>query len=284
MEYINDSSKNYNYSTAFQKIMNKYLKAEKKKRFKFEFMKNPSQILIDEICNKKRKIKFNEDDVNNIISEDRMDFDTYKYFQYNKKKIKKQYKSVNKNIYRYLFLNQKKIPKENEKNNNFNKYKIIKKSLSQNLYPSITNYHNEKILKFPKILKTKKMKIKNNYNNLLIKTKENSNLISINNHENRKDSNIPKETLTLKEHHNSKKLILKKSNTNLNFYTSFNSFNKRNYYDYYKKLNLLTDKSKEILKQLNYYSSKQNFFINKEKEKTNLLNTKFNKKEYLSDL
>ena len=128
------------------------------------------------------------------------------------------------------------------------------------------------------------MKIKNNYNNLLIKTKENSNLISINNHKNKKDSNIPKETLTLKEHHNSKKLILKKSNTNLNFYTSFNSFNKRNYYDYYKKLNLLTDKSKEILKQLNYYSSKQNFFINKEKEKTNLLNTKFNKKEYLSDL
>ena len=115
MEYINDSSKNFNYSTAFQKIMNKYLKAEKKKRFKFEFMKNPSQILIDEICNKKRKIKFNEDDVNNIISEDRMDFDTYKYFQYNKKKIKKQYKSVNKNIYRYLFLNQKKFPKKMKK-------------------------------------------------------------------------------------------------------------------------------------------------------------------------
>jgi hypothetical protein len=272
--------------------MNKYLKEEKQKRLKFEFIKNPSQILIKEIQNKKRKIKMKDNDFNNLLAEDNMDFDTHKYLLNNKRKMKKEYKSVDKNLFKYLFLNQNKANKENKKSNKQNKKKIILKSFSQNLQPSIMNFHNKKVLKFPQILKEKKVKINNNYNNLLIKANEGLNIIQNNSfcNEDKKDFNIISEPLSFKEMYKNKKLKIKKKDdlNDLNLYTNFshktiNSYNRKNYY---MKLNSLTDKSKEILKQLNCYSTKQNFYINKEKEKTNLLNNKYNivKKVNLSDL
>ena len=285
------SSKSIGYSETFQKIMNKYLKEEKQKRLKFEFIKNPSQILIKEIQNKKRKIKMKDNDFNKLLAEDNMDFDTHKYLLNNKRKMKKEYKSVDKNLFKYLFLNQNKINKENEKSNKLNKIKIMHKNFSQNLQPSIMNFNNKKVL-FPQILKENKVKINNNYNNLLIKTNDDLNLIQNNSfcNEDKKDFNIISKPFSFKEMYKNKKLKIKiKDDLNdLNLYTNFshktiNNYNKKNYY---MKLNSLTDKSKEILKQLNCYSTKQNFYFNKEKEKANLLNNKYNKVKNvnLSDL
>ena len=278
------NSKSIRYSKTFQKIMNKYLKEEYKKRLRFEFIKNPSHILIKEIYNKKRKIKMNEDDFNKILLEDKMDFDTYKYLLNNKRKrkIKKENKSMNKDLLKHLFLNKKKDNKENRKSSKLNKQKIIQKSFSQNLQPCIMNYNNKKFLRIPKILKDTKVKINNN-NNLSIKENKESNIIQNNSfyNEDKKDLNFIKGPFSFKEMYKNKKLKIKK-NDSLDFYTSLShkTINNYNRKKYFMKLNLLTDKSKEILKKLNCYSTKQNFYINKEKAKSNLLNLQKNKMIY----
>ena len=287
-DYINNN-KRAGFSNTFHKIINKYLKEERKKKLKLQFMKNPSQLLIEEIYNKKREKEMKEEyNFNNLLSEDQIDFDTHKFLIKNKKKIKKEYKSLNKKLLKYLFLNKakNKNKKEIEKNNknifNLQKKKIINKSLSQNYYPSNINYKNVKVLKFPNIFRLKE-NLKNKINNnLLNKTKKESNLNIISNKNN---NNKLKNSFSFTGIHNHRKQIVKNINK-FAFYTyyynkSINNYNKNNYYD---KLNSLNSKLKEISQKISFYSTNENFYINEQIRKSDLLIEKYNnKKNYKSE-
>ena len=155
-----DNYKGYEsgFSKAFQKIFRKYKKDERKKKLKFEFIKNPSQIFLDVIFNKKNEIDEEEDNINNLFSEEELDFDMHKFVVNNKNKINENYITSNKSLFKYLFTNESNdnnSKKDDSKKNvlklKLKKEKKIYKSLSQQLSPSIITFNNRNNLKFPKI-------------------------------------------------------------------------------------------------------------------------------------
>ena len=261
---------NYNYnenisfgfSKTFIKIMNKYLKEEKKKKKRIDLIKKPNKFYFFEKLYKKEGEKGNndEDDLKDIFLGENIDFDKHKYYTKNKNKIDENYKKENKRKknFRFLF-----VQKENEKNkigyNNENKKRIYK-SLSKNLLPSITKCNNIKLLEFPKIFPEKES-FKNKQKNLLIKTNSFSNLNS-----NYNRNNTFKTYFSLKGTSMPKKPLIKSKNKVLLSY--LRRFNKTNYYH---KLTLLSNKSKQISKNLSFYSNKS---INIEKD-NNKLNYKY---------
>jgi len=288
------------FSNEFQTIMNNYFKEEKKKKLNFEFMKNPTKIYIQEIYNKKSKIKIKDEDFfNDLLHENKMDFDKYKFLVNNHNKTTgDQYQPENKKISKHLFLkrykrkfrnknknnnnsndinnnnNDKNDNKDNNDNNdNMDSKKVMIKSLSQNLSPALINFNNIKLLKFPKIFPKHKYnnKIYTN-NNLLIKTNSQLSLCLDNN--NNKDNNF-NSFFSLKK----RKIPLKEINK-FSHYTNFinKTINKTNKKIYYNKLNSLTNASKKISKELTFYSINENLFINEQIKKTNLLKNKLKKK------
>ena len=291
--YENYRSSRSGFSRAFQKIFSKYLKDERKKRRKLEFIKNPSQIFLDVIYNKKNGNEDEEDNINNLFSEEEMDFDMHKFVINNKNKINENYKSSNKSLFKYLFINENNEnnnKKEDDKKNilklKLKKDKKIYKSLSQQLSPSIITFNNKNALKFPKIMNQKAKVITRNpkYNNLLINTNIESNMIPNNSIKNK----FLKNSLSVNGkgiHINKKKRLKLLYNTGFNTKIAFRTINNYNKNKYFKRLNSLTNKSKEILKKITFYSSNENIYINEQIKKYNLLNEKYTKKnnDYMTD-
>ena len=283
----NEKYKNFGsgYSWAFQKIFSKYLDYERKKRKKFEFIKNPSQIYLDVIF--KNNDDEEEDNINNLFSEEEMDFDMHKFVINNKNKISENYRPSSKSLFKYLYseIKDNNNKKEDEKKNilklKLKKEKKIYKSLSQQLSPSIITFKNQNSIKFPKIMSQKGNIITRNKkcNNLLINTNIESNIIP---NDNNNTNKILKYSLSI----NGKSLLINKKkrlkmlyNTGINTKINFKTINNYNKMNYFKRLNSLTNKSKEILKKITFYSNNQNLFINGQIKKYNLLNEKYTKKK-----
>ena len=252
---------NYNYnenisfgfSKNFIKIINKYLKEEKKKKKRIDLIKNPNKFYFFDNLYKKEVEKRNieEEDLKDIFLGENIDFDQHKYYTKNKNKIDENNTKKNKRKKNFKFLF---VQKGNEKNkigyNNENKKRIYK-SLSKNLLPSIIKCNNIKLLEFPKIFPEKES-IKNKQRNLLIKTNSFSNLDSNYNNNNFKTF------FSLKGRSTSKKSLIKGDNKFL--LSNLNRFNKTSYFH---KLTLLSNKSKKISKNLLFYSNNENIKIEK---------------------
>ena len=153
------------FSKTFQKIINKYLKEERKKKIKIELLNNPNKIILDEIYKKKRQLKIKEMDLfRSLYIGEKIDFDTQKFFKSRPKEKENHNVSDKKKVSKYYFL-LKNSMKENEKKNlniffKLNKTKAMNKSLSQNLAPSISKYNK----KMKDIIINKRIKNKNNSN------------------------------------------------------------------------------------------------------------------------
>lgn len=248
------------FSQTFQNIIQKYLKEEKRKKLKLQIIRNPSKILIEEILRNKNEMKVNEnDDLKNLLLEEKLDFDLHKFMQKNQGKIDEQNKSENKKISKDIFLN--KFKKRN-KRNKINQKIIIQKSLSQNLFPSILNFNKAKYLEFPNILCHRQIH-KN-------KSLQKFNLLNKLDNESKLNTNINYDTLKSFYNFSGKKISksIIKYNYNNYYKTVIKGYNKKNYFN---NLTLLTNKSKEISKNLTFYSNNENLFINKQIKKTSLI-------------
>lgn len=261
MNVKNFNNNNFRFSKTFQKLISKYLKYEKKRKIKIELMKNPNKIILEEIYKKKRQIKIKEEDFFKSLSiGEKIDFDTQKFLKSRPKEEKMQYISDKKKVSKYLFFKKSKnnLIKENERNY-FNPKKIMYKSLSQNLAPSIQKYNNIKLLQFPKIFPEKE----NEKNNLLFKAKSLNDL-----NYNKNENNTLKSFFSFSGYKTDINALpqrpLKKAYTKFLFKTNYSNkiFNNQNKRNYYNRLNLLTNKSKEISNNLSFYSINENDFIN----------------------
>ena len=182
------------------------------------------------------------------------------------------------NNYHFEIKNNEK--EDNIKNINVDKKKIIYKSLSQNFTPSLIKYKNIKLLKFPKIFPKKGEQIYKGgllkKNNLLIKTNSQLNVLSNNNKDLKSFFSLKKKNLPLKGINNKFPHYSNYINNNINI------FNKKKYYN---TLNSLTNQSKQISKDLSFYSNNEKYYINEQIKKTYIFNNKFkeDKRNYLSE-
>lgn len=274
MNVKNFNNNNFRFSKTFQKLISKYLKYEKKRKIKIELMKNPNKIILEEIYKKKRQIKIKEEDFFKSLSiGEKIDFDTQKFLKSRPKEEKMQYISDKKKVSKYLFFKKSKnnLIKENERNY-FNPKKIMYKSLSQNLAPSIQKYNNIKLLQFPKIFPEKE----NEKNNLLFKAKSLNDL-----NYNKNENNTLKSFFSFSGYKTDINALpqrpLKKAYTKFLFKTNYSNkiFNNQNKRNYYNRLNLLTNKSKEISNNLSFYSINENDFINEQIKKAEKIKQKY---------
>lgn len=274
MNVKNFNNNNFRFSKTFQKLISKYLKYEKKRKIKIELMKNPNKIILEEIYKKKRQIKIKEEDFFKSLSiGEKIDFDTQKFLKSRPKEEKMQYISDKKKVSKYLFFKKSKnnLIKENERNY-FNPKKIMYKSLSQNLAPSIQKYNNIKLLQFPKIFPEKE----NEKNNLLFKAKSLNDL-----NYNKNENNTLKSFFSFSGYKTDINALpqrpLKRAYTKFLFKTNYSNkiFNNQNKRNYYNRLNLLTNKSKEISNNLSFYSINENDFINEQIKKAEKLKQKY---------
>ena len=274
MNVKNFNNNNFRFSKTFQKLISKYLKYEKKRKIKIELMKNPNKIILEEIYKKKRQIKIKEEDFFKSLSiGEKIDFDTQKFLKSRPKEEKMQYISDKKKVSKYLFFKKSKnnLIKENERNY-FNPKKIMYKSLSQNLAPSIQKYNNIKLLQFPKIFPEKE----NEKNNLLFKAKSLNDL-----NYNKNENNTLKSFFSFSGYKTDINALpqrpLKRAYTKFLFKTNYSNkiFNNQNKRNYYNRLNLLTNKSKEISNNLSFYSINENDFINEQIKKAEKIKQKY---------
>lgn len=299
---IKKNGRTYNnknmFSKTFQKIINKYLKEERKKKIKIELLNNPNKIILDEIYKKKRQLKIKEMDLfRSLYIGEKIDFDTQKFFKSRPKEKENHHVSDKKKVSKYYFL-LKNSMKENEKKNlniffKLNKTKAMNKSLSQNLAPSIAKY-NKKMKDI--ILINKRIKNNNNNNN-----KNNFNDNNDNNINNIRLINFPK----IFPNEEKKNNLFFKTNSLLNlnsrnedgkslniFYSddennkigpiktpfktnySLKLINNLNKNKYYKRLNSLTDKAKKISNNISFYSKNEGDYFNVQIKTSNALKLK----------
>ena len=281
------------FSKTFQKIINKYLKEERKKKIKIELLNNPNKIILDEIYKKKRQLKIKEMDLfRSLYIGEKIDFDTQKFFKSRPKEKENHNVSDKKKVSKYYFL-LKNSMKENEKKNlniffKLNKTKAMNKSLSQNLAPSISKYNkkmkdiiinkriknnnnsnyfndnnnninNIRLINFPKIFPNEEKK-----NNLFFKTNSLLNLNSRNDDE--KTLNI----FYSDDEINKIGPIKTPFKTNYSL-KLINNLNKNNYY---KRLNSLTNKVKKLSNNISFYSKNEGDYFNVQIKTSNALKLK----------
>ena len=283
------------FSKTFQKIINKYLKEERKKKIKIELLNNPNKIILDEIYKKKRQLKIKEMDLfRSLYIGEKIDFDTQKFFKSRPKEKENHNVSDKKKVSKYYFL-LKNSMKENEKKNlniffKLNKTKAMNKSLSQNLAPSISKYNK----KMKDIIINKKIKNKNNSNYF----NDNNNNNNINNirlinfpkifpNEEKKNNLFFKTNSLLNlnsRNDDEKTLNIFYSDDEINkigpiktpFKTNYslkliNNLNKNNYY---KRLNSLTNKVKKLSNNISFYSKNEGDYFNVQIKTSNALKLK----------
>jgi hypothetical protein len=280
MEDISNQTINGGFSTTFLKIINKYLKDERKKRKILGIINNQKYYYFQKIYQKekdKNKNKNEEDIFEDIFPEEKIDYDKHKYFTKHKIKVEEQQKifQTKKKYKKSIFSKKSENDKINENNkindnndNNVNKKRIFK-SLSKNLFPSITKFNNIRLLEFPQIFPEKKKLCKSKTKNLLIQTNSFSNIISnytnhsikYNNNNSNNNNKSFKPYFSLSGTYNQKTIVAKERNK-YSFY-NHNLFNKENYFN---KLNLLTQRSKQINKNLSFYSNTNSNNNNKKKD------------------
>ena len=283
------------FSKTFQKIINKYLKEERKKKIKIELLNNPNKIILDEIYKKKRQLKIKEMDLfRSLYIGEKIDFDTQKFFKSRPKEKENHNVSDKKKVSKYYFL-LKNSMKENEKKNlniffKLNKTKAMNKSLSQNLAPSISKYNkkmkdiiinkriknnnnsnyfndnnnnnninNIRLINFPKIFPNEEKK-----NNLFFKTNSLLNLNSRN--KDKKNQNI----FYSDDEINKIGPIKTPFKTNYSL-KLINNLNKNNYY---KRLNSLTNKVKKLSNNISFYSKNEGDYFNVQIKTSNALKLK----------
>jgi len=296
---LKNNGRNYNnnnmFSKTFQKIINKYLKEERKKKIKIELLNNPNKIILDEIYKKKRQLKIKEMDLfRSLYIGEKIDFDTQKFFKSRPKEKEKHNVSDKKKVSKYYFL-LKNSMKENEKKNlniffKLNKTKAMNKSLSQNLAPSIAKYNK----KMKEIIINKRIKnYNNNYNNYLNDNNNNINNIRLINfpkifpNEDKKNNLLFKTNSLLNlnsrnddgktlnifysdDENNKIQSIKTPSKTNYSL-KLINNYNKNKYY---KKLNSLTNKAKKISNNLSFYSKNEGDYFSVQIKTSNALKLK----------
>ena len=283
------------FSKTFQKIINKYLKEERKKKIKIELLNNPNKIILDEIYKKKRQLKIKEMDLfRSLYIGEKIDFDTQKFFKSRPKEKENHNVSDKKKVSKYYFL-LKNSMKENEKKNlniffKLNKTKAMNKSLSQNLAPSISKYNK----KMKDIIINKRIKNKNNSNDF----NDNNNNNNINNirlinfpkifpNEEKKNNLFFKTNSLLNlnsRNDDEKTLNIFYSDDEINkigpiktpFKTNYslkliNNLNKNNYY---KRLNSLTNKVKKLSNNISFYSKNEGDYFNVQIKTSNALKLK----------
>ena len=282
------------FSKTFQKIINKYLKEERKKKIKIELLNNPNKIILDEIYKKKRQLKIKEMDLfRSLYIGEKIDFDTQKFFKSRPKEKENHNVSDKKKVSKYYFL-LKNSMKENEKKNlniffKLNKTKAMNKSLSQNLAPSISKYNK----KMKDIIINKRIKKNNNSNYLNDNNNNNINNIRLINfpkifpNEEKKNNLFFKTNSLLNlnsRNDDEKTLNIFYSDDEINkigpiktpFKTNYslkliNNLNKNNYY---KRLNSLTNKVKKLSNNISFYSKNEGDYFNVQIKTSNALKLK----------
>ena len=283
------------FSKTFQKIINKYLKEERKKKIKIELLNNPNKIILDEIYKKKRQLKIKEMDLfRSLYIGEKIDFDTQKFFKSRPKEKENHNVSDKKKVSKYYFLLKNSMKKKKKKNLNIffklNKTKAMNKSLSQNLAPSIAKYNkkmkdiiinkrpknynnnnknylnnnnnninNIRLLNFPKIFPNEEKK-----NNLFFKT---NSLLNLNS---RSDDG---KTLNLfySDDENYKIQSVKTPSKENYSLKVINNLNKNKYY---KKLNSLTNRAKKISDNLSFYTKNEGDYFNVQIKTSNAIKLK----------
>ena len=282
------------FSKTFQKIINKYLKEERKKKIKIELLNNPNKIILDEIYKKKRQLKIKEMDLfRSLYIGEKIDFDTQKFFKSRPKEKENHNVSDKKKVSKYYFL-LKNSMKENEKKNlniffKLNKTKAMNKSLSQNLAPSISKYNK----KMKDIIINKRIKNNNNSNYFNDNNNNNINNIRLINfpkifpNEEKKNNLFFKTNSLLNlnsRNDDEKTLNIFYSDDEINkigpiktpFKTNYslkliNNLNKNNYY---KRLNSLTNKVKKLSNNISFYSKNEGDYFNVQIKTSNALKLK----------
>ncbi len=248
MEEKTNHGINGGFSSTFIKIINKYLKEEKKRRKKLEIINYQKYYYFEKIYLKSKNKEKNKNDeeelLNDIFHGERMDYDIHKYLTRNKIKDNTNNKSNKK------FENIFTLRNENNKKDIVYKRRIFK-SLSKNLFPTINKFNNIRILQFPQIFPEKKL-CKSKTKNLLINTNSFSNISNYTN----KNKNYNNKAMAFKPFLSltgdyKKKALIPKERNKFTFY-NHNLFNRTKYFN---KLNLLSQKSKQIYRNLSFYSN-----------------------------
>ena len=217
------------HSLCFKQIYNDYLNQQKNKHLELELICNPNKLFFEDIFKKKKEYDMKKENMNiltDLFDGKIIDIDQQKYLNTNSKNSIR-FKTKSTKISQYLLF------KSNGKFNN-NKKKIIHKSFSQNIF---SNNPNKKKLQFPKII------INENSENKIIPRKK-SLVINTNTFDEKIKRSLIKSNI---------KLTMRETYFMNKHLRIFNQFKTK----YYNKLNLLTEDSKKLSKNLSNYSIKR---------------------------